>query len=187
MSYTINKSNLENNLLFLKLEDDSECFIKLTEIHEGSDIWTFYFVETDNKDKSFEHLCILTKEIFENDLLEKNKVSKLLILINGDDREDTDKKTEVFISMIKGDWEFKIDQDPETTIEGGSNYINFNTNSLYITKKSSIIICQRTNRRKYIWTYNDYKSARIKTNFRRYIEDKRKILGFSFNDYVIVP
>lgn len=139
MSYTINKSNLENNLLFLKLEDDSECFIKLTEIHEGSDIWTFYFLETDNKDKSFEHLCILTKEIFENDLLEKNKVSKLLILINGDDREDTDKKTEVFISLLKGDWEFKIDQDPETTIEGGSNYINFNTNSLYITKKEKVI------------------------------------------------
>ena len=139
MSYTINKSNLENNLLFLKLEDDSECFIKLTEIHEGSDIWTFYFVETDNKDKSFEHLCILTKEIFENDLLEKNKVSKLLILINGDDREDTDKKTEVFISLLKGDWEFKIDQDPETTIEGGSNYINFNTNSIYITKKEKFI------------------------------------------------
>ena len=139
MSYTINKSNLENNLLFLKLEDDSECFIKLTEIHEGSDIWTFYFLETDNKDKSFEHLCILTKEIFENDLLEKNKVSKLLILINGDDREDTDKKTEVFISLLKGDWEFKIDQDPETTIEGGSNYINFNTNSIYITKKEKFI------------------------------------------------
>jgi hypothetical protein len=139
MSYTIDKSNLENNLLFLKLEDDSECFIKLTEIHEGSDVWTFYFIETNNTNKSFEHLCILTKEIVENDLLEKNKVSKLLILIKGDDREDTDKKTEVFISMIKGDWEFKIDQDPETTIEGGSNYINFNTNSIYITKKEKVI------------------------------------------------
>lgn len=140
MSYTIDNLNIENNILTLT-EGDSKYFIKLTEISEGSDVWTFSFIQPPNKisNNSFEYMFVLCKEIFESDLLEKNKVSKILLLIEGDSRENADEKTEIFTKIINDDWDFKIEQDPETIIQGGESYINFNKNSIYITKKEKVI------------------------------------------------
>ena len=142
MSYIIDNSNIQNNILTLTDKSDLKYFIKLTEISEDSDVWTFAFMQppTINKsNKTFEYMFILSKEIFESDLLESNKVNKMLFLIEGDSRENADEKTEIFTNIINDDWEFKIEQDPETIIEGGLSYINFNTNSIYIIKKEKVI------------------------------------------------
>jgi hypothetical protein len=141
MSYTIDKSNIENNILTLTDKSDSKYFVKLTEISEGSDVWTFSFIQPPNKisNNSFGYMFVLCREIFESDLLEKNKVSKILLLIEGDNREDADEKTEIFTKIINDDWDFKIEQDPETIIQDGGSYINFNKNSIYITKKEKVL------------------------------------------------
>jgi len=140
MSYIINKSNIENNILILTDKNDLKYFIKLTEISEGSDVWTFSFIREPNKisNNSFEYMFILCKEIFESDLLDKNKVSKILLLIEGDSRESADEKTEIFTKLINDNWNFKIEQNPETIIEDGGGYINLNKNSIYITKKEKV-------------------------------------------------
>ena len=142
MSYIIDNSNIQNNVLTLTDKNELEYFIKLTEISEGSDVWTFSFMQPPTiikSNKSFEYMFILSKEIFESDLFEINKVNKILLLIEGDSRENVDEKTEIFTNIINDEWEFKIEQDPETIIEGGLSYINFNTNSIYITKKEKVI------------------------------------------------
>ena len=141
MSYNIDKSNLQDNILIINTENDVKYIITLTEISEGSDVWTFNFIQQPNKssNRSFEYMFILCKEIFESDLLEKNKVSKILLLIEGDSRENADEKTITITKTINDNWDFKIEQDPETIIEGGLSYINFNTNSIYITKKEKVI------------------------------------------------
>ena len=141
MSYIIDNSNIQNNVLALTDKDDLKYFIKLTEISEGSDVWTLAFMQppTIKSNRSFEYMFILSKQIFESDLLERNGVNKILLLIEGDNRENVDKKTEIFTNIINDDWEFKIEQDPETIIEGGLSYFNFNTNSIYISKKEKVI------------------------------------------------
>lgn len=141
MSYTIDNSNIENNILILTDKNDLKYSIKLIEICEGSDVWTFSFIQEPNKisNISFEYVFILCKEIFESDLLDKNKVSKILLLIEGDSRENVDEKTEIFTKLINDKWDVKIEQDPETIIEDGGSYINFNKNSIYITKKEKVL------------------------------------------------
>jgi hypothetical protein len=141
MSYTIDNSNIENNILTLTDKNDLKYFIKLVEICEDSDVWTLSFIQEPNKisSNSFEYMFILCKEIFESDLLDKNKVSKILLLIEGDSRENADEKTEIFTKLINDDWDVKIEQDPETIVEGGLSYINYNKNFIYITKKEKVL------------------------------------------------
>jgi hypothetical protein len=139
--YNIDKSHLQDNVLILKIDDILIYHVELTRLPDYDDIWTFNFISPP-VNNSFEYILILVREFFESGLLEKNEVKNIFVLIEGNDREDVDKKTDSFIGFIKDDWSLQIIQDPEIQIEGGYGYINHNTNSIFITKKEKEIITE---------------------------------------------
>lgn len=139
MNYTIDKSNLQNNILSLNVGENLNYFVEVSKSLENSDVWTFNFIKSP-VDILPDYILILSREIFESGILEKNDIKKIFLLIEDDNIEQLNKKTEDFIDIIKDSWNFEIEHEPETKIEGGYSYINNNTNLIYITKKEKEII-----------------------------------------------
>lgn len=111
------------------------CSLSLVEVSENSSIFTFNFLSLDEYEMSFDNMCLLLKSLLESKMIEENNIKNIFYLLKGNDREDVDKKTDIFLEILGDTWEVKIDKDPETFIQGGPSYTNVNTNSLIINKK----------------------------------------------------
>jgi len=140
--YTIDRSVSWDNTIFFKSDNGTRYGVQLSETAPGSKLWTFNFKLINgvpDQKEVFKTMGILQEVLLEpGGLIEKNNVTEVIVLIEGESREEIDQKTKIFTRWIKSPWEFKIESNPEIIIDGKRENIYPNTNLVHI-KKSDIL------------------------------------------------
>lgn len=141
MNYTIDRTLEICNVIDFKSESGVEYKVALVETAPGSGLWTILFYLISGKPDKKEIYSTIGKIrdilLEKGGLIERNNVNELVITIDGKDREEIDKKTNVFTRWIKSPWTFEVTSNPEISIQGKMENIYLNTNLIHI-KKSAV-------------------------------------------------
>jgi len=142
MNYTIDRTLEICNVIDFKSETGVLYKITLIETTPGSGLWTIVFQVVSGvpeKKDIYSTIKTISNILLEKDgLVERNNITEFVITIDGENRDEIDKKTKVFTRWIKSPWTFEITSNPIILIEGKMENIYLNTNLIHI-KKSNII------------------------------------------------
>lgn len=165
MSYTVDKSLLWSNVIIFTSDSGTKYSIRLVETTRGSGLWTLEFnLISGSPDNSevFSTMSTLYNVLTgSGGLIEKTNATNILFYIAGNNRDEIDQKTNVFTRWIKSPWEYKIDYNPEVTIQGKRDKLYPNTNFIYMKKTENITISPTASNVKYCYNCgsvnNNYK------------------------------
>jgi hypothetical protein len=141
--YTIDRTIFWNNTIFFDSDSGTRYGVQLVETAPGSKVWTFNFKLISgipDQKEVFKTMSVLQDVLLEpGGLIEKNNVTRIIVLIDGKNRDEIDQKTKIFTRWIKSPWVFTIDSNPEIIIEGKRDQIYPNTNIIHIEKTDIVI------------------------------------------------
>ena len=136
--YTIDRTIFWDNTIFFDSDNGTRYGVQLIETAPGSKVWTFNFKLISgipDQKEVFKTMNALQDVLLEpGGLIEKNNVTRIIVLIDGKNRNEIDQKTKIFTRWIKSPWEFTVDSNPEIIIEGKRDQIYPNTNVIHIKK-----------------------------------------------------
>ncbi len=134
--YNVGTKLLWDDYFFFQTESGTKYFCKLSETAPSSGVWTFNFGLEDGGNpllsEVFETMQTLTQSL--EDILDDKGITNVLVYIVGKDRDEIDKKTNVFTRWIELPWSYTIERNPEIRINGKRDSIYTNTNFIYLTK-----------------------------------------------------
>ncbi len=140
--YTIDRTFFWDNSIFFDSDNGTRYGVQITETAPGSKVWTFNFKLVSgipDQKEVFKTMGVLQDVLLEpGGLIERNNVTRIIVLIDGKNRDEIDQKTKIFTRWIKSPWVFTIDSNPEIIIEGKRDQIYPNTNIIHIEKKNII-------------------------------------------------
>ena len=140
--YTIDRTIFWDNTIFFDSDNGIRYGVQLTETAPGSKVWTFNFKLISgipDQKEVFKTMSALQDVLLEpGGLIEINNVKRIIVLIDGKNRDEIDQKTKIFTRWIKSPWVFTIDSNPEIIIEGKRDQIYPNTNIIHIEKKNVV-------------------------------------------------
>ena len=140
--YTIDRSISWDNTIFFDSDNGTRYGVQLIETAPGSKLWTFNFKLINgipDQKEVFKTMGALQDVLLEpGGLIERNNVTQIVVLIDGENRDEIDQKTKIFTRWIKSPWIFTIDSNPEIIIKGKRDQIYPNTNIIHI-KKTDVI------------------------------------------------
>jgi len=141
--YTIDRTIFWDNTIFFDSDNGTRYGVQLVETAPGSKVWTFNFKLISgipDQKEVFKTMNALQDVLLEpGGLIERNNVTRIIVLIDGKNRDEIDQKTKIFTRWIKSPWTFKIDSNPEIIIEGKRDQIYPNTNIIHIEKTGIVI------------------------------------------------
>ena len=112
MSYIIDKSLEFCNTISFKTDSDVKYSITFNETAPESKVWTFSLklVSGEPTDKEiFKTMEVVNKIITEKGgIAERNNIKRVIVVIEGEDEQEIDKKTKVFTRWIKKPWKYEI-------------------------------------------------------------------------------
>jgi hypothetical protein len=135
MNYNVDKSLSWNGLYQYSSESGTQYLVKISESAPGSDFWTMDFVKLSGEPTPSEVFKIMSTlfEVSMEYVIQKN-ITKAFLIINGKDKEEIEKKTNIFVRWLRDHWDYQIVNNPEFTTPKG-NQVVLQTNGIYITKK----------------------------------------------------
>jgi hypothetical protein len=140
--YTIDRTIFWDNTVFFDSDNGTRYGVQLTETAPGSKVWTFNFKLISgipDQKEVFKTMGALQDVLLEpGGLIEKNNVTRIIVLIDGKNRDEIDQKTKIFTRWIKSPWTFTVDSNPEIIIEGKRDQIYPNTHIIHIKKMDVI-------------------------------------------------
>lgn len=141
MSYKINRE-LDWNQIQIQSDSGVTYRIGLNETVPDSNIWILDLVLISGKPSTSEIYKtmgvvhdVLTEK---NGILEIRNITEIFSVIQGNNREEIDKKTKIFTRWIKKPWTFIVSSNPIIEIQGKSKKIYLNTNIIHMRKTEEI-------------------------------------------------
>ncbi len=137
MSYSVDKSSLDENVFTITTESGVKYLVILQETAEDSGLWILHFLKELGKEAVSSEVFKTMKALEENliQILEERGITSIMVYISGKDRNEIDQKTKVFTRWIEEPWEYQIDVDPIIRIQGIRKEIETMTNFIYLKKK----------------------------------------------------
>lgn len=141
MAYLIDKSLLWDNTFSFITDSGTAYIAQLVETSPGSGSWTLNFILAYGSPKYseiFKTMKTLTDNLIET--LDAKGIKSLVVFIDGQNRDEIDKKTKIFTRWIKSPWEYTIDESPEIRIQGVRSGFYPQTNFIHISKNLKLVI-----------------------------------------------
>lgn len=128
------------NVISFKSNSGVEYKLIVIETFPGSNIWTFSFQLISGKPNTkevFQTMKTIQQLMLEkNGLVEKYNMREIILVIEGKDRDEVDRKTKIFTRWIEKPYYFEIISNPIISIEGKRENIYLDTNFIHIKKSN---------------------------------------------------
>lgn len=141
MAYKINRE-LEWNQFQITSDSGVSYRIGLSETLHDSKIWLLDLVLISGKpniSEIYKTMGVVYSVLTEkNGILENRNITEIVSIIQGNDRDEIDKKTKVFTRWIKKPWTFDVRVNPVVEIQGKAKKIYLNTNVIHMKKTEQV-------------------------------------------------
>lgn len=132
MVYQVNKSLWDDNCFSFKTETGTDYICSMMRTAPESNLWTFQFNSSKEDFDNREIFTVMnTIEKYILELTELRDIDKVVVYIQGKNRQEIDKKTKIFTRWIKDPWSVKVVDSRELPI---AQRFDFNTNIILMTK-----------------------------------------------------
>jgi hypothetical protein len=141
MAYKINRE-LEWNQIQITSDSGVSYRIGLNETVYDSKVWIMDLILLSGKPSTseiYKTMGVIYDVLTEkNGLLERSNITEVVSIIQGNNRDEIDKKTKVFTRWIKKPWKFDVKVNPIIEIQGKSKKIYLNTNVIHMKKNEQV-------------------------------------------------
>lgn len=147
MSYIIDKGLEWDGIYKYTTDSGISYMVKIHETSHGSGFWTIDFIKLSKIDGNVREVFAIMNTLFEASMeyVDIKNIQNVIIFINGENREQIDQKTRVFVRWIRDYWDYQIAPNPQIVIPGKRDgRINIPTNGIFMTRKKLITTIETT-------------------------------------------